>query len=220
MQQPVEFHNFFSDIVDPMPADKSAMGGLPTAGFQYCEALTAASAHGYYVFPPCDATIRWDGDRFEMQMTDGWQRFSQVTLSEESLASWHRAAPPEHQDRLPPFLQRFFIPDTIQVFTGLFVTAAPGWAIKVRPIANVRGNSRFLIYEAIVEADLFKPVPLFVNIKALSIDAVFDFERFTPFLQIEPVQKDAYRKALAKTVHPGREDDASQFPWEIGRAHV
>ena len=36
----------------PQRADRSAAGTMPTRAFRYCEALTSASAFGWYLFPP------------------------------------------------------------------------------------------------------------------------------------------------------------------------
>ena len=45
----------------PIRADASALGTLPSRGFQYCEAVRAASSFGWYVFAPIDFTLQWDG---------------------------------------------------------------------------------------------------------------------------------------------------------------
>jgi len=45
----------------PVRADRSVAGTLPVRALRYCEAVCTASALGYYVFPPLDLTIEWDG---------------------------------------------------------------------------------------------------------------------------------------------------------------
>ena len=35
----------------------------PSRGFQSCEALRTASSFGWYVFPPLDFTLQWDGSQ-------------------------------------------------------------------------------------------------------------------------------------------------------------
>src|SRR5712691_7114040 len=45
----------------PMRADRAAAGTMPTRAFRYCEAMTSASAYGWYVFPPITFSLLWDG---------------------------------------------------------------------------------------------------------------------------------------------------------------
>ena len=64
--QPVPAVTFYTAIPGcrtPMRADPSVLGTLPARGFQYCEALRAASSFGWYVFPPIDFTLQWDGSQ-------------------------------------------------------------------------------------------------------------------------------------------------------------
>ena len=56
-ERTVTFYRAIPQSVEPMRADRSALGVIPTAAFQYCEALTSASAFGWYVFPPMTACI-------------------------------------------------------------------------------------------------------------------------------------------------------------------
>ena len=64
--QPVPAVTFYTAIPGsraPMRADPSVLGTLPARGFQYCEALRVASSFGWYVFPPIDFTLQWDGSQ-------------------------------------------------------------------------------------------------------------------------------------------------------------
>lgn len=45
----------------PMRADRAAAGTMPTRAYRYCEAMTSASAFGWYVFPPITFSLMWDG---------------------------------------------------------------------------------------------------------------------------------------------------------------
>src|ERR1700731_480228 len=45
----------------PQRADRSAAGTMPTRAFRYCEAMTSASAFGWYVFPPISFSLIWEG---------------------------------------------------------------------------------------------------------------------------------------------------------------
>lgn len=196
-----------------MPADKTAMGSMPTAGFQYCESLVQATSHGFQVFSPRDAVVRYSGSGIEIKNDDKWGPLQQLPLDDECIQSWRNIAPHNFTDRLPPFLQRFFIPDTVQVFSGMFVSCAPEWSILVRPIVNVPSHDHVLIYEGIIEADIFQPVPLFINIKFLSKDQEFHFERFRPLFQVQPILRHSYTKNNI-TVERIADTNKSDFDWQ------
>jgi hypothetical protein len=57
----VRFHQLSGRGRPPMRADKSAMGTLPVRAVRYCEALTSATAFGWWLFPPIDLELLWDG---------------------------------------------------------------------------------------------------------------------------------------------------------------
>jgi hypothetical protein len=59
----VTFYGAVPGIRAPIRADASGLGTLPSRGFQYCEALRTASSFGWYVFPPIDFTLQWDGSQ-------------------------------------------------------------------------------------------------------------------------------------------------------------
>ena len=58
------FYRLACSALMPMRADRSALGTLPTAALQYCEAITSASAFGWYAFPPIDFHVQYDGTNF------------------------------------------------------------------------------------------------------------------------------------------------------------
>src|SRR5262245_21097399 len=70
----VTFHRAIPQCRPPLRADRSAMGTLPTRAFRYCEAVTTASAFGWYLFAPLEFTVQWDG--------------TEVLWTYEGAASW------------------------------------------------------------------------------------------------------------------------------------
>ena len=59
----ITFYRAIPECRAPIRADTSVLGTLPSRGFQYCEALRSASSFGWYVFPPIDFTLQWDGSQ-------------------------------------------------------------------------------------------------------------------------------------------------------------
>ena len=73
----------------PQRADRAAAGMMPTRAFRHCDALTTASAFGWYVFPPIQFSLIWDG--------------SNVIWTYEGADSWY----PLKTAQFPGFADRF-----------------------------------------------------------------------------------------------------------------
>ena len=71
----VKFFRFIPQAREPQRADRAAAGAMPLRAYRYCEAMTTASAFGWYLFPPMTFSLMWDG-RMEVLWTyegaDGW----------------------------------------------------------------------------------------------------------------------------------------------------
>jgi len=71
----IKFFRFIPSAREPQRADRSAAGSMPMRAYRYCEAMTTASAFGWYLFPPMTFSLMWDG-RMEVLWTyegaDGW----------------------------------------------------------------------------------------------------------------------------------------------------
>jgi len=55
------FYRLIAEAPVPRPANRSADGMLPTRGYRYCEALASASAFGWYIYPPMNFSLVWNG---------------------------------------------------------------------------------------------------------------------------------------------------------------
>ncbi len=56
-----QFFQLVDDGLPPRRADKAVGGVIPARALRYCEALTSASAFGWYVFLPINFKVVWDG---------------------------------------------------------------------------------------------------------------------------------------------------------------
>ena len=133
-----------------MPADASALGTLPVAAYQYCEAIRAASSFGWYVFPPTDIRLRWDGSEVRCWQDGEWQSLVSMTLAGETLQRWQQFAPDGLKDQPPPFLSSLFVPGIVQVWSGFLVSSSEDWSILVRPPANLTQSNSYFCYEGLV----------------------------------------------------------------------
>jgi uncharacterized protein DUF6065 len=197
----ISFYRAIAQSHTPMRADRGALGVLPTAAFQYCEAITSASSFGWYVFPPMSFHLQWDG-------TD-------VLWTHEGAESWfplkscHFPQFPEHFDEnapddvkgyAPPFLTQLFSPGVVQIWSGLFVKTAPGWSLLIRPAANFPRSQSFEPFEGIVETDRWFG-PLFVNIRLTATDRPIEISADRPLFQVQPLMRETYSEQRLRSFH-------------------
>ena len=142
----ISFTRMVPAAIPPMRADKAALGYMPTSAYQYCEAMRVASSHGWYVFPPVDIQLRFNGaDVFHA--TDGeWEPLSFAYLP-GFVEQWNEHCPPGFEDLVPPFLRALPARGAVQVWSGWLISTAPDWNALLRPIANVTRSHLFHCYE-------------------------------------------------------------------------
>lgn len=191
MSNVVTFHRVFPAAMPPLRADKSALGTLPTAAFQYCEAVRTASTYGWYVFPPMDIRLMWDGVDVYCSVDGKWQQLSGIHLTEFQ-EYWDSNAPTDLKGYAPPFVISLFVPGMIQIWSGLLVSTLEDWCILVGPISNLPQSKNFATFEGIIETDTFKPCPLFINMRLLTTDQEIVIQRSKPLFQVRPLRRECY----------------------------
>jgi len=181
----------------PQRADRSAAGTMPTRAFRYCEALTAASAFGWYLFPPIGFSLMWDGGSdvlWTYQGADAWFPLK-VAQFPNFAEEFDRLAPTEFKGFSPPFLAAFKEPGIVQIWSGLFARTAPDWNLLVRAPANLARSQGYDHYEGIIETDRWFG-PLFTNIRLTRTNVPVAFDPEFPFVQVQPVHRSLYGDAL------------------------
>jgi hypothetical protein len=208
----VTFYGAVPGCRTPMRADASVLGTLPSRGFQYCEALRAASSFGWYVFPPIDFTLQWDGSQiiWTYQGAKAWYPLTSAQFPGFQ-ALFDRLAPKRLQGFSPPFLSAVPEPGLVQVWTGLFVESAENWSILVRPPANLPRNLAYDLYEGIVESDRWFG-PLFTNLRLIKTDVPIHFSSETPLVQVQPLQRSTYEEEVSNRF--GLVPNLKEFPEE------
>jgi hypothetical protein len=206
----VTFYGAVPNVRAPMRADPSVLGTLPTRGFQYCEALRAASSFGWYVFPPIDFTLQWDGSQalWTYRGAKGWYPLTSAQFPGFS-GEFDRRAPRHLRGFSPPFLTALPGSGIVQVWTGLFIESAENWSVLVRPPANLPRNLAFDLYEGIVESDRWFG-PLFTNLRLIKTDVPIEFSTETPLLQVQPLQRSTYADEVSNRF--GVVERLSDFP--------
>lgn len=184
----VQFFKVHPDVHAPMRADATALGTIPAAAHQYCEALRVASAFGWYVFMPQDVRLRWNGSDVFIEEDGVWQPLTMRSLPwlEEH---WDAHCPDELRGMCPPFLTLTPARGVVQIWSGLLVSTAPEWNVIVRALSNAPKSRLFDCYEGVVQTDVYGPWPLFMNIQLLATDTVVELLRDRPLFQIQPLHR-------------------------------
>ena len=193
----VTFYTAIPGCRTPMRADPSVLGTLPARGFQYCEALRAASSFGWYVFAPIDFTLQWDGSQviWTYRGAKAWYPLTSAQFPGYQ-AEFDRVAPSRLRGFSPPFLTAVTEPGIVQVWTGLMIESAEDWSVLVRPPANLPRNLAFDVYEGIVETDRWFG-PLFTNIRLIKTDIPIHFSTEIPLIQVQPLQRSTYAEEVS-----------------------
>ena len=190
----VEFFQLVPGGMPPRRADKSVGGIIPARALRYCEAITSASAFGWYVFLPVSFKVVWDGH--DMLWTypgvDEWLPLTRDAVQYPGFsAQFDQSAPAEIRGFSPPFLTPSIQPGQLQVWTGCIAKTAPGWSLLVRGVANFPESRAYQMLEGIIETDSWFG-PLFDNARLLKTDVPIEFRSDVPFLQVQPVRKEHY----------------------------
>jgi hypothetical protein len=206
---------------DPIRADRSALGTIPAAAFQYCEAVTSASAFGYYVFLPRSVWVRWDGTdaQYTYEGSDEWIPVKNDLCP--GYEDWFDAVVPDDiKGYCPPWVAQTLAPGVIQLWTGLFMTTREGWSSLVRPMANVPRSKQYEVYEGLVETDRWFG-PLFINIRMTVIDQPVELTADRPLFQLQPLERRTYAEKQLKTMQVvGSLDQMTEADWNRYRASI
>ncbi len=212
----VEFFQLVPNSNPPRRADKSVGGIIPARALRYCEAITGASAFGWYVFLPIAFKVIWDGH--DMLWTydgvDEWLPLTRDAVQYPNFGElFDRSAPSELRGFSPPFLGPSIQPGGLQVWTGCIARTAPGWSLLVRGVANLPQALSYQMLEGIIETDNWFG-PLFDNVRILKTDTPIEFRADVPFLQVQPVRKEVYADKLMQSYAVKQLEEMSPQDWE------
>ena len=181
----------------PVRADRSACGMLPIRAVRYCEAVTSATAFGWWVFPPVGLELLWDGTAifWRCDQAPDWMPLQPSALMPGHEADFDAAAPDTLKGYSPPFLTALPEPGTLQMWTVLFARTAPGWHSLVRAPANMPGVGGLTLFEGIVESDRWFG-PLFTNMRFTRSHMPIRLRPDYPLVQVQPVRRDCYSNEM------------------------
>lgn len=196
----------------PQRADRSAAGTLPTRAYRYCSAVTSAAGYGWWIFPPLDLRLLWDGYEIYWQhaSADDWLPLQPSAQFPNFSSHFDSIAPASLSGCSPPFLTALPEPGTLQVWTGLMARPAPGWSLLLRAPANLPLPGGYVLYEGLLEADQWFG-PLFTNLRFTRSHTPIRLRPDVPFLMAQPVPRIAYAEATLSAM--SITDEMSEAEW-------
>lgn len=210
----VQFHQLTNRGRAPMRADRSACGTLPVRAVRYCEAVTSATAFGWWLFPPIGLDIMWDGSDIFWRCDDApdWMPLHPSAQLPDYVAEFDSIAPAGLKGCSPPFLTALPEPGTLQIWTGLIAQTAPDWHLLVRSPANMPQAGGICLFEGIVETDRWFG-PLFTNLRFTRSHVPVRLRADYPLVQVQPLPRHSYSNDVLDrmAITPG--------PSELTEAH-
>jgi hypothetical protein len=198
----------------PRPASQDAAGTLPMRAVRYCEAVTAACGFGWWLYPPVDAVLLWDGRTVSYSL-DG-QNYMPIddTAPFPALSERLAAHAPKEIGALAPTL--FQCPPegggSIQVNLGVIAQTAAGWSLLLRRPANLHVHSGFDHFEGIVETDRWRG-PLFINLRLTHTHAPIRLNAMFPLVQAQPIPQVHYSQEAMRAVRVEGIADMTLTDW-------
>lgn len=177
----------------PMRSDRSAIGMLPARAVRYCEAVCSATAYGWWLFPPLDMELVWDGTGIFWRC-DGfadWMPLQPSAQMPNYVDEFDAAAPEDLKGCSPPFMTALPEPGLLQFWTGIFAQTAPDWHLLVRAPANMPQIAGIVPFEGIVETDRWFG-PVFSNLRFTRTHMPVKLRSDYPLLQVQPIPRHAY----------------------------
>ncbi|MFU8873636.1 DUF6065 family protein [Micromonospora sp. SL4-19] len=209
----VEIYSLYPDARPAEAASSSVRGSLPVRAVQHCPPVAAGSGLGWYVYPPADFALCWDGHETEWSPLEenepvGWR----------SLAGGYDARLPDAATQLADVPERFradldifdryggtlpFLDadprasNTIEMVTGVVARTSPGWCLLARGVPNWPAQRGVQLYEGVVETDWYTSF-LPTIMRLTEPGQVVRFYRNIPLMCLQPVHRsvlEASRKA-------------------------
>lgn len=200
----VELFSVYPDVREPEPASRDVRGSLPSRAVQRCPPVTTASAFGWYIYPPADFALRWDGRTTEWSLLE-----DNEPVQWRSLAGGYDGALPWAKDLLAKAPERLrddldvfdkfggtvgFIDadpravNTLEVLTGIVARTSPGWWLLVREVPNWPRSNDHQILEGILETDWYRSW-LPTMIRLTEQHRVVRFYRNFPIMVAQPIPR-------------------------------
>ncbi|MFE9954582.1 DUF6065 family protein [Micromonospora sp. NPDC005299] len=206
----VEIYSLYADARPAEPASPSLGGSLPVRAVRQCPPVAVGSGLGWYVHPPADFALRWDGHETEWSLLEEnepvrWRSLAGGYDGKLPDAAAHLAkAPEKFRDDLDIF-DRYggeipFIDvdpraaNMVELVTGVVARTSPGWCLLARGAPNWPAPAGLQIYEGVVETDWYTSL-LPTILRLTEPGRVVRFYRNLPLMCLQPVHRSVLEAA-------------------------
>lgn len=214
----VEFVQMVEQARPPKRAERSAAGYLPSRAMRYCDPLTTATGFGYWLFPPLDFSLLWDGERvfWTVDDADDWYDVTDTPSGAVQFPGYSdkfdAVVPEAFRGYSPPFLTALPEVGGIQIWTGFMAKTAPEWSLSVRSPVNLPLIPGLIPWEGIIETDIWLG-PLFNNFRLSHTNIPVRLRSSVPFMQVQPIPKQAYRDETLSSFEISTLSNLSETDW-------
>lgn len=187
-----EFYRIFPSAPAPRRADRSADGMLSVRGYRFCEALASASAYGWYIYPPLNFSLVWDGVEIAWTYENAETWYPLRAAQFPGFREMFEQIAPEHvREMAPAFLTTAREPGVVQIWSGYLTRTPPNWSLLCRGPVNIPRTQGIEYFEGIVEtANWFGP--LFTNVRLTHTNSPVEFHTRYPLFQVQPLLRECY----------------------------
>ena len=176
------------------PADRSLRGTAHPAGTRWCGPFTHANKTGWWLFPPVDIDITWQGgSEFEWELlspySDADNHLIRFLLNEDDTSSANKWLGDEGRTK---FSWGLVEEGVVQIWTGCIFETPPGWALQIRSPINC-GSDAFHVMEAMLETDWLQ-YDIWLNLAFHRVGEKVELRRdaWPPVAQLVPIRREAY----------------------------
>lgn len=179
----------------PVRANSSAAGTMPIRAFRYCEPIRLATSFGWYLFPPTNFSVIWDGTitRWKCDGIDEWMQLDAAQFPRFS-KQFDEAAPEDVKGYSPPFISAVLQPGVFQLWSGYILTTPPGMSAYVRSPINLPQMRHATSFEGVIETDRWFG-PLFSNFQIKRINEEVLFRRSEPMFSVAIVPTSLFKNS-------------------------
>ena len=181
------FFRFYRRGRAPTRADRFAGGTLPVRAARYCDAVTTASGFGWWLFPPVETLLSWDG-RIIVWSTDGdeWNPVDDAVHFPGFPDEFDKQAPDGLRGAAPPYLTALPEPGLIQISLGVLAQTNPDWCLLVRRPANFPLPGHIEHFEGVIATD-YRIGHVFINLRLTKTDFPIRLRPDIPLVQAQPI---------------------------------
>lgn len=229
----IEIYTLYPDVRAPERASGSVRGSLPSRAVQHCPPVTAASGFGWYVYPPVDFALRWDGSATEWSLLE-----ENEPTQWRSLAGGYDVKLPVMDEQIANAPERFradidifefhdggvgFVdadprgPHNVEIITGTVARTSPGWCLLARGVPNWPHANDHQVLEGLVETDWYRStIPTIIRLTTAG--KIVRFYRNLPLMLLEPVHRTTFAAMGAATLTVGR--GLAEWPDDVWAEYV